>query len=84
MLCELLLPKLHPPLGPSREPRPREQKNLPILEPRLRGDRAPTGNPAATELQMFTSKHTTWAGTHRGVRVHGDRGTLFHLAYPRC
>ena len=84
MLCEPLLPKLHPPLGPSAGPRPQEQKNLPPPESRLRGDRAPAGNPAATELQTFTSKHTTWEGTHRGVRAHGDRGTPFRLAYPRC
>lgn len=60
-----------------------EQKNLPPPESWLRGDQAPAGNPAATELQTFTSKHTTWEGTHRGVGAHGDRGTPFHLAYPR-
>lgn len=84
VLCEPLLPKLHPPLGPLGGPRPREQKNLPPPESRLRQDQAPVGSPAATELQMFTSKHTTREGTHRWVRAHGDRGMPFHLAYPRC
>lgn len=82
VLCEPLLPKLHPPLGPLGGPRPREQKNLPPPEPWLGGDRASAGNPAATELQTFTSKHTTWEGTHRGVRAHGDRGYSFPPRLP--
>lgn len=84
VVCEPLLPKLHPPLEPVGGPRPWEQKNLPSLESWPRGDRASAGNPAATEVQTFTSKHTTWEGTQREVRAHGDRGTPFHLAYPRC
>lgn len=63
-------------LGPSGRPRPWEQEDLPSPDPQ------PRGEAAATELQTFTSKHTTQEGTHRGAWAHGDRGMPFHPAYP--
>lgn len=64
--------------GPSGKPRPWEQEGLPPPDPK------PRGEAAATELQTFTSKHTTQEGTHRGAMGTGGQGGAFPPHLPLC
>lgn len=59
VLYKPLLPKIHPPLGPSGGPRPWEQKALPSPEPRLGAT-----EPQQASLQPLNSRRSRQSTQH--------------------